>query len=186
MPRGRPSKKQLILDTAQDLFAEHGYQGTAIDLVVRKAQVSKPTVYNNFPSKQALLQSLISRQLVLIEERQMQIINSRASACDKLYTLFEQIINHPFERTLYKIYYGESYKLNPDTLQLLAQIESLSLQNCQQILNHVTDSDTQISAIIAIYTQALLMGSLAGINSASRAELSSKIQVLSLINGTKK
>ena len=59
MARGRPSKRQLILDTARALFAEKGYQGTSIDLVVKQAGVSKPTVYNNFKTKQALLFALM-------------------------------------------------------------------------------------------------------------------------------
>ena len=61
MARGRPSKRQHIIDTAQSLFAELGYQGTSIDLVVQTAAVSKPTVYSNFPTKQVLWASVLEQ-----------------------------------------------------------------------------------------------------------------------------
>lgn len=41
------------------LFLEHGFKGTSVDLVVKMAGVSKPTVYNHFPDKAALMYSVI-------------------------------------------------------------------------------------------------------------------------------
>lgn len=49
------SKKDLIADAALPLFFEHGIKGTSIDMVVKSAGVSKPTVYNHFPDKANLL-----------------------------------------------------------------------------------------------------------------------------------
>jgi TetR/AcrR family transcriptional regulator of autoinduction and epiphytic fitness len=49
------SKKDFIIETALPLFIEHGYKATSIDLVVKTCGVSKPTVYNHFPDKAALM-----------------------------------------------------------------------------------------------------------------------------------
>ena len=49
------SKRNYIVETALPLFLEHGFIGTSIDLVVRQSGVSKPTVYNHFPDKIALM-----------------------------------------------------------------------------------------------------------------------------------
>ena len=49
------SKRNYIVETALPLFLEHGFKGTSIDLVVRQSGVSKPTVYNHFPDKIALM-----------------------------------------------------------------------------------------------------------------------------------
>lgn len=182
MAKGRPSKKHVILDTAQQLFALHGYQGTAIDLVVREAGVSKPTVYNNFPSKQALLQSLISRQLAIIETRQRNLVISNSDCLDRLFDIFSQVITHPFELALYKIYYGESYKLDQLTLQLFMQMAQLTENNCRLILNHGSHKKEQTTAIIAIYKNALLTNTLASKSSPDKGELNSAIQVLGLMS----
>jgi len=182
MARGRPSKKQIILDTAQDLFAQNGYQGTAIDLVVRAAGVSKPTVYNNFPSKQALLQSLIARQLDVSTKRQQTLLSANTPALDKLFNLFQQIIEHPFEVALYRIYYGESYKLSEDTINLLKKMDRAYNLNCHSILASITDCRTTSENIIALYKNSILINGLAGEKTVKVSELTTQIQVLGLIN----
>ncbi len=49
------SKKDHIVATALPLFLEHGFKATSIDMVVKASRVSKPTVYNHFPDKAALM-----------------------------------------------------------------------------------------------------------------------------------
>jgi TetR/AcrR family transcriptional regulator of autoinduction and epiphytic fitness len=53
------SKKEHIIKTALPLFLEHGFKGASVDLVVKISGVSKPTVYNHFPDKAALMHSVI-------------------------------------------------------------------------------------------------------------------------------
>lgn len=60
--RGRPrdeEKNQAILDAAVSLFLEHGYDATSMDLVAKKAGVSKQTVYSHFEGKEGLFSSAI-------------------------------------------------------------------------------------------------------------------------------
>ncbi len=54
------SKKDHIAATALPLFLENGFKGTSIDMVVRASKVSKPTVYNHFPDKAALILAVLS------------------------------------------------------------------------------------------------------------------------------
>ena len=49
------SKKDQIAHAALPLFLEFGFKGSSVDMVVKNAGVSKPTVYNHFPDKAALL-----------------------------------------------------------------------------------------------------------------------------------
>jgi AcrR family transcriptional regulator len=55
------SKKDFIAATALPLFLENGFKGTSIDMVVRASGVSKPTVYNHFPDKAALMLAVMHR-----------------------------------------------------------------------------------------------------------------------------
>ncbi|WP_028107980.1 TetR/AcrR family transcriptional regulator [Ferrimonas futtsuensis] len=52
-------KREAIIDAARHAFAEQGVQGTSMDRVAALAQVSKRTVYNHFPSKEALVMHLL-------------------------------------------------------------------------------------------------------------------------------
>lgn len=53
------SKRNYIVEMALPLFLEQGFKGTSIDLVVKKSGVSKPTVYNHFPDKTALMLAVV-------------------------------------------------------------------------------------------------------------------------------
>ena len=53
------SKRNHIVASALPLFLEHGFKGTSIDMVVKASGVSKPTVYNHFPDKAALMETVL-------------------------------------------------------------------------------------------------------------------------------
>lgn len=53
-------KRQAILEAAKTAFREDGVKGTSMDALAAKAQVSKRTVYNHFPSKEALVMHLMA------------------------------------------------------------------------------------------------------------------------------
>jgi TetR/AcrR family transcriptional repressor of mexJK operon len=60
--RGRPldaGKHEQILAAATDAFLQRGFDGTSMDLVARRARVSKVTVYTHFHSKEALFGAII-------------------------------------------------------------------------------------------------------------------------------
>lgn len=64
---GRPPKELAgdvegrILDAAEKLFLEKGFQGASIDEIAELAPASKPTIYGHFPSKEALFAATVSR-----------------------------------------------------------------------------------------------------------------------------
>jgi len=47
-------KRAAILEAAIDEFRSAGYEATSMDRIAARAEVSKRTVYNHFPSKEAL------------------------------------------------------------------------------------------------------------------------------------
>ena len=56
-------KRLDILNAARTEFLESGFRDTSMDRVAERAQASKRTVYNHFPSKEALF-TAITRQFV--------------------------------------------------------------------------------------------------------------------------
>ena len=57
--------RQRLLDAAAETFAEYGYHGTRIDSVSQRAGVAKGTIYNYFPSKAAVLETLVAEACLL-------------------------------------------------------------------------------------------------------------------------
>lgn len=67
--RGRPTVdevadiEKLLLDIALQEFLEHGYGGASISRMVRKAGISKTTLYSRFASKEAMFHAIVERQI---------------------------------------------------------------------------------------------------------------------------
>lgn len=57
----RHEKKQLIMDTALELFAASGFENTTINQIARKAEISKGLLYNYFTSKEELLEAILNK-----------------------------------------------------------------------------------------------------------------------------
>jgi AcrR family transcriptional regulator len=61
----RERKKRMthsrIVDCAGELFIAHGYQTTTVDAIAEGAEISKPTFFNYFSTKHAVLQSMVER-----------------------------------------------------------------------------------------------------------------------------
>ena len=66
---GRPPKdlagdvKARILDAAQRVFLERGYQSASIDEIAEGAPASKPTIYAHFEGKEALFEAVVAHVL---------------------------------------------------------------------------------------------------------------------------
>src|SRR5690606_5590665 len=55
----RKQKKELILESALELFAENGFHATSISQIAKQAGISKGLIYNYFESKNEILSEII-------------------------------------------------------------------------------------------------------------------------------
>ena len=64
---GRPSNAEAgeiegqIVDIARDLFFAHGYGATSVEMIARKASISKRTFYHRFENKAAVFRAVVNR-----------------------------------------------------------------------------------------------------------------------------
>jgi AcrR family transcriptional regulator len=58
----RPSKRQLIIETAERLFAEHGYDGTSTARIAAEAGVPSGLVFYHFATKLDLLLAVVQER----------------------------------------------------------------------------------------------------------------------------
>lgn len=72
----RPTKREKLLDTAERVFYEEGFHATGIDRVVAEAGVARMTLYNHFPSKDALVVAVLARR----QERYLDGLRSAVSS----------------------------------------------------------------------------------------------------------
>jgi AcrR family transcriptional regulator len=60
----KPSMKERILDTADRLFYLKGIRAIGVDTIAAEIGISKRTLYNHFPSKDALISAYLKRRSV--------------------------------------------------------------------------------------------------------------------------
>src|SRR5271170_6246068 len=58
----KPSMKERILDTADRLFYLKGIRAIGVDTIAATIGISKRTLYNHFPSKDALIAAYLERR----------------------------------------------------------------------------------------------------------------------------
>ncbi|MBC7248404.1 MAG: TetR/AcrR family transcriptional regulator [Actinobacteria bacterium] len=54
-------RREIILEAALSVFADHGYEGARVNEIASRADVTRPILYRHFPSKLSMLIALVDR-----------------------------------------------------------------------------------------------------------------------------
>ena len=162
MARGRPSKKSHIIDTALTLFSRLGYQGTSIDQVVVTAEVSKPTVYSNFSSKQILWNQALERILETANKDLSALDYSDKAPIEQWLSLWLLWLEDKNRLAVYRIMLGESHKMDSTSFACFEQLQARFDNALEQLLEGLEQplSVTQKFVLKAASKEALLMPNL--------------------------
>ncbi|MCU1575244.1 MAG: TetR/AcrR family transcriptional regulator [Micrococcaceae bacterium] len=84
LPAGKPRSVRLpkgerraqLLAAAQEVFVANGYHGAAMDEIAEVAKVSKPVLYQHFPSKRELYLALLDSHLAELTELLLDALGS--------------------------------------------------------------------------------------------------------------
>jgi AcrR family transcriptional regulator len=86
--RKKARLRQQIIDTSIKLFRKHGYEKTRIDDIVQMLEISQPTFFRYFPSKDAVLREVGERGYACICERLRSELSSKARTSERLRRLY--------------------------------------------------------------------------------------------------
>ena len=56
-------RREQLIGVARSLFADRGFEGTSVEEIAAKAQVSKPVVYEHFGGKEGLYAVVVDREV---------------------------------------------------------------------------------------------------------------------------
>lgn len=90
----RDERRAQLLASALEVFVNHGYHGAAMDEIAETAKVSKPVLYQHFPSKRELYLALLDSHLESLTAMLVAALGStsdnklRVQATMKAYFLF--------------------------------------------------------------------------------------------------
>ena len=54
------NNKEKIFNVSVNLFSEHGYDGVSIRQIAREVGIKESSIYNHYPSKEAILDSILN------------------------------------------------------------------------------------------------------------------------------
>ncbi|HEX4251419.1 MAG TPA: TetR/AcrR family transcriptional regulator [Pseudonocardia sp.] len=63
------ARREQLIEVARELFAERGFDGTSIEEVAQRGQVSKPVVYEHFGGKEGLYAVVVDREMRRLLDR---------------------------------------------------------------------------------------------------------------------
>lgn len=83
-------RRKELMDVAEELFLENGYEETAVSDIVKKAGVAQGTFYYYFKSKEAVLDAITDKYLdILIENTENIAHQENLNSIEKLMAIFE-------------------------------------------------------------------------------------------------
>src|ERR1051326_3565727 len=80
MNDSRPLTTERILDAAERLFADHGFEGTSIRDIVDSAKVNLAAIHYHFRSKEALLEAVLTRRISIVNDARLERLEAAEAA----------------------------------------------------------------------------------------------------------
>jgi len=153
--------RQTLLDAAAEEFANQGYDQANINTISTKAGFAKGTIYNYFPSKQALLLALIDG----IAQEHLDYLQSAVLAVDDpagrlerfFLAGFEYVPSHlPRARVMFNTVNGSSQEQKEYCLRAYQPIfqlvaEQILLPGMQQGVFEQTEPEPLVLLLMSIY-----------------------------------
>jgi AcrR family transcriptional regulator len=87
--RKKARLRQQIIDTSIRLFRKRGYERTRIEDIVQILEISQPTFFRYFPSKDAVLREVGRRGFHCMKERLESELSSNATTAERLTRMYE-------------------------------------------------------------------------------------------------
>jgi len=97
----------MILQVAEELFSENGFEGTSIRDLAAKADVNLAMISYYFGSKEKLFEEMVLRRTVYMRELMTQLLAADADPKDKLFIIIDLYVdrilsNSSFHKIMYR------------------------------------------------------------------------------------
>ncbi|QBD79710.1 TetR/AcrR family transcriptional regulator [Ktedonosporobacter rubrisoli] len=156
--RARRMQRRLedILKVAARMFAEHGYEGTTLEMIAEDLGLSKPGLYYYVKSKEEVLEHIFRRIFKAILASLSTAVSPEMLPQERLYHLITAYVTHAcIYPEGHALFLYESHLLNVcnDELRALRdlyqqQIEEAITAGIQQNIFHITDARLASLALV--------------------------------------
>lgn len=181
--------RQHILEAAEQVFAEHGFEAAKLQDISKHAEVSMGTIYAVFASKEDLFRAILDargRELLEVARACTQAAGAPRAALDRLIAAYiDYFLDHPqFLRMHLRL--GTSWVLGPSVsgeaqVQLWSEIHALQADLMRRGIaagEFVDEDPAFLSKVFSALDQVLLADWAAGGMRASRDQMVARMRAL--------
>lgn len=69
-------RRAQLIEVGRSVFAKHGFKGTSVEQIAKRARVSKPIIYEHFGGKEGLYAVVVDREMDYVVRRIVEAISS--------------------------------------------------------------------------------------------------------------
>ena len=110
----RPARRELIVDAALAEFAEHGYDAASMGRIGAAAGITRAVLYDHFPSKRALFDTLLQSEQAVLLEHLSAAIAADAPAEERMRRTFDAMFGFAEERpATWRLLFPEHAPVDP-------------------------------------------------------------------------
>ncbi|MGZ6929514.1 MAG: TetR/AcrR family transcriptional regulator [Acidimicrobiia bacterium] len=131
-------RRSQLLDVAIEIFAERGFHATSMDDIAEAAGVTKPVLYQHFPSKRALYRELLddvdgrlTDQLIAATSH---AATGRQRVQDGFAAYFRFVAHH---RAAFRLLFGASVRNDPE----FASVAEATIERIADLIAELIDID---------------------------------------------
>ena len=87
-------KKELVINTARNLFTEYGYKKVSMDEIAKQSGVTKKTIYTYFKDKDSMFKYFIDEELYHMKRNIEKMEKSKKSIIEQLTKATYELLNY--------------------------------------------------------------------------------------------
>ncbi len=127
--RDRISREEYIVDAAEEVISEKGFDAATMDEIAEKAEVGKGTLYLHFNSKSAIYLAISVRGGKILNQKMSQVLSRDLSGLEMIeemgYTYLQFIQQNP--------HYYRAFNFFENALSENKLTESSLVDECEQV-----------------------------------------------------
>jgi AcrR family transcriptional regulator len=145
---------ERVLDAAEDLFAEKGYEATSLGDVADKVGIRSPSLYNHFRNKEALYVAVMERLLEAFTAPLAELLNQPVTKGRVLDWLERLIYVHHENPNFARLVQHAALSGGPRTSELIDRMIQPMFQGAEgdagEEMFHLGKPELQIWAVMAL------------------------------------
>jgi AcrR family transcriptional regulator len=131
-------RRSQLLEVAIGLFAEHGFHATSMDDIAEAAGVTKPVLYQHFPSKRALYRELVDNVDRQLTEQLLDATGRASTGRERVQDGFAAYFRYVSEhRDAFRLLFGASVRNDAE----FASVAESTIDRIADLIAQLIDID---------------------------------------------